>query len=64
MVDLPPTFDADFHDKDSVVRMEYLKLGRTDLQVSKISLGSGQFTQFYGSVDIPFGCLTSVFSSF
>lgn len=45
---LPETFNPDFHDRDSVCRMEYAQLGKTALRVSKVSLGSGQFTALYG----------------
>lgn len=45
---MPVTFDPEFHDRDSVCRMEYVDLGKTGLKVSKISLGSGQFSKLYG----------------
>lgn len=49
---LPPTFDPNFHtDPDSVGRMEYSKLGKTSLTVSKISLGGGPFGDLYGNVN-------------
>lgn len=48
MEGLPATFDPEFHDKDSVCRMEYVELGQTGMKVSKVSLGSGQFSHFYG----------------
>ena len=35
----PPTFVADFHDKDSVSEMVHNKLGNTDMIVSKMTFG-------------------------
>jgi len=49
---LPPTFDSNFHtDTDACGRMEYTKLGKTSLTVSKISQGGGPFGDLYGNVD-------------
>lgn len=45
---LPSTFVKDFHDEESVRKMEYVQLGFTGLHISKISLGGGVFSQFYG----------------
>lgn len=47
----PSTFVKSFHDEDSCARMEYLPLGKTGLNVSKISIGGGTFSHFYGEVD-------------
>lgn len=43
----PATFVPEFHDRDSVCRMEYEELGNTGMKVSKISLGGGQFSHCY-----------------
>lgn len=46
---LPNTFVKGFHNEEYVRKMEYLPFGKTDLQVSKISLGGGTFAgTFYG----------------
>ena len=45
---LPKTFVANFHDENSVHRMEYLDFGRTGMKVSKISIGGGTLSKFYG----------------
>lgn len=49
---LPETFVAEFHDEDVVKLMPYSPLGNTGLNVSKISLGAGGFSYFYGDYDI------------
>lgn len=46
--ELPPTFVQGFHDEALVRRMEYLDFGKTALKVSKVSLGGGTFSKFYG----------------
>ncbi|KAJ6633177.1 ATP-binding cassette sub-family B member 6 [Pseudolycoriella hygida] len=48
---LPPTYVESFHDKESVEKMEYIELGKTELLVSKISLGGGTLSHFYGALD-------------
>ncbi|XP_055907073.1 uncharacterized protein LOC129942244 [Eupeodes corollae] len=49
---LPKTFIKGFHDEDLVKRMEYRPLGKTGLEVSKVSLGGGTFSgTFYGEID-------------
>lgn len=45
---LPKTFVKDFHDEVSVRKMKYNQLGETGLFVSKISIGGGTLSQFYG----------------
>uniref|UniRef100_A0A182TFY4 NADP-dependent oxidoreductase domain-containing protein n=1 Tax=Anopheles melas TaxID=34690 RepID=A0A182TFY4_9DIPT len=45
------TFVENFHLKECVERMEYLPLGRTGLKVSKVSFGTGTFSQLYGDLD-------------
>lgn len=48
MADLPPTFVKGFHDEEAVRKMPYLQLGRTGLLVSKLSIGGGTLSPFYG----------------
>ncbi|BFF89926.1 L-galactose dehydrogenase [Drosophila madeirensis] len=45
---LPTTFVKGFHDEEKVRRMEYRKLGKTGLDVSKISFGGGVLCANYG----------------
>ncbi|XP_052891930.1 uncharacterized protein LOC128299851 [Anopheles moucheti] len=45
------TFVENFHAKKDVERMEYVPLGRTGLKVSKVSFGTGTFSQLYGDLD-------------
>uniref|UniRef100_A0A0C9PJ04 ARA2_3 protein n=1 Tax=Fopius arisanus TaxID=64838 RepID=A0A0C9PJ04_9HYME len=52
MSKLPPTFIADFHDEKLCKRMEYRKFGLTGLQVSKVALGTGTLSDFYGDLDV------------
>lgn len=47
---LPPTYVKGFHDEESVRLMEYSEMGKTELLVSKISLGGGTLSQLYGYV--------------
>ena len=47
MTDLPATFVKGFHDEAAVRKMEYRKLGRTGLMVSKLSLGGAVFSPFH-----------------
>ena len=44
----PSTFVKGFHDEASVKQMEYNSLGGTGLVVSKVSIGGGTFSHFYG----------------
>ncbi|XP_055608924.1 uncharacterized protein LOC129756164 [Uranotaenia lowii] len=48
MDQLPATFVKEFHDESSIRKMEYLPFGKTGLKVSKISLGTGTLSNFYG----------------
>uniref|UniRef100_A0A182M815 Mitotic checkpoint serine/threonine-protein kinase BUB1 n=1 Tax=Anopheles culicifacies TaxID=139723 RepID=A0A182M815_9DIPT len=45
------TFVEGFHTKQDVERMQYIPLGRTGLKVSKVSFGTGTFSQLYGDLD-------------
>lgn len=45
---LPATYVKGFHDEEQVKRMEYHTLGKTGLQVSKISFGGGALCANYG----------------
>lgn len=47
-VALPDTFVEGFHDEAAVKRMPYVPLGNTGMRVSRISLGTGGFSYFYG----------------
>lgn len=50
---LPKTFVKGFHDEELVARMEYRPLGKTGLNVSKVSLGGGTFSNtLYGEIDL------------
>ncbi|KAL2740807.1 L-galactose dehydrogenase-like [Vespula squamosa] len=48
---LPPTYVEGFHDLEAVKLMEYKKLGKTDLLVSKLSFGGGPLGCHYGNYD-------------
>uniref|UniRef100_A0A0K0DNV8 Aldo_ket_red domain-containing protein n=1 Tax=Angiostrongylus cantonensis TaxID=6313 RepID=A0A0K0DNV8_ANGCA len=48
---LPPTFVARFHDEAAVRRMQYRRLGQTEMIVSKISFGSAPISGMFGNVD-------------
>lgn len=48
---LPATYVKGFHDEEQVKRMEYRTLGKTGLQVSKISFGGGALCANYGYVE-------------
>ncbi|KAF7417852.1 hypothetical protein HZH68_000505 [Vespula germanica] len=48
---LPPTYVEGFHDLEAVKIMEYKKLGKTDLLVSKLSFGGGPLGCHYGNYD-------------
>lgn len=45
---LPSTFVKDFHDEESVRKMEYVQLGFTGLNISKISIGGAVFSGLFG----------------
>ncbi|XP_035903221.1 L-galactose dehydrogenase-like [Anopheles stephensi] len=45
------TFVEHFHDRQDVERMQYELFGRTGLKVSKVSFGTGTFSQLYGDLD-------------
>lgn len=47
-MDLPKTYVKNFHNLEDVKKMKYEKFGATDLYVSKLSLGTGGFSYFYG----------------
>ncbi|XP_037806794.1 L-galactose dehydrogenase-like [Lucilia sericata] len=49
---LPATFTPSFHDEELCRKMEYRVLGRTGLKVSKVSLGTGTLSSFYGDLDV------------
>uniref|UniRef100_A0A034VYK6 D-threo-aldose 1-dehydrogenase n=1 Tax=Bactrocera dorsalis TaxID=27457 RepID=A0A034VYK6_BACDO len=49
---LPNTFVKGVHDEDLTKRMEYRTLGRTGLQVSKVSLGTATLSDLYGELDL------------
>lgn len=50
---LPPTFVKGFHYEDQVRKMEYKQLGRTEMIVSKISIGGATIcSSFYGQLDL------------
>lgn len=50
MDQLPATFVQGFHDESSVRKMKYVSFGNTGLMVSKISLGTGTLSKFYGDL--------------
>lgn len=45
---LPSTFVKDFHDEESVRKMEYVELGCTGLVVSKVAVGGAVFSTLFG----------------
>ncbi|XP_050307122.1 uncharacterized protein LOC126743899 [Anthonomus grandis grandis] len=49
---LPETFVKGFHDANVIKKMPYLPLGDTNMLVSKLSLGTGGFSYFYGDYNI------------
>ncbi|XP_060517091.1 uncharacterized protein LOC132696342 isoform X2 [Cylas formicarius] len=51
-LNLPQTFVPGFHDKNVVKNMSYNILGCTGLKVSKLSLGTGGFSYFYGDYSV------------
>ncbi|CAO1417677.1 unnamed protein product [Diamesa hyperborea] len=53
-MDLPSTFVKGFHYEDQVRKMEYRQLGKTHMEVSKISIGGATLcSSFYGQLDEP-----------
>ncbi|KJH47810.1 oxidoreductase, aldo/keto reductase family protein [Dictyocaulus viviparus] len=48
---LPPTYVVRFHDEAAARRMQYRRLGQTDMIVSKISFGSAPIGGMFGNVD-------------
>lgn len=52
MSSVPATFLKNFHDEELCKRMEYSKFGHTGLRVSKVALGTGTLSDFYGLVDL------------
>lgn len=51
MKSLPPTYVEGFHDLAAVQAMEYRKLGKTGLLVSKLSFGGAPLGYHYGTYD-------------
>lgn len=51
---LPATYVEGFHDLEAVKTMEYRKLGKTGLMVSKLSFGGGPLGCHYGLVFFSF----------
>ncbi|ENN75135.1 L-galactose dehydrogenase isoform X2 [Dendroctonus ponderosae] len=49
---LPETYVHGFHDEALVREMPWHPLGNTGMQVSRIALGAGGFSYFYGDYDI------------
>lgn len=45
---LPETYVEGFHNLTAVKQMLYVPLGDTGMNVSRISLGAGGFSYFYG----------------
>jgi hypothetical protein len=45
---LPATFVKGFHNEENVRKMEYRQLGRTNLMISKLSIGGGALAEYYG----------------
>ncbi|XP_068156397.1 uncharacterized protein [Drosophila tropicalis] len=45
---LPATYVKGFHNEEQVKRMEYRKLGKTGLEISKIAFGGGALCRAYG----------------
>uniref|UniRef100_A0A182PJL9 NADP-dependent oxidoreductase domain-containing protein n=1 Tax=Anopheles epiroticus TaxID=199890 RepID=A0A182PJL9_9DIPT len=45
------TFVENFHLRQCVERMQYVPFGRTGMKVSKVSFGTGTFSQLYGNLD-------------
>ncbi|XP_026464996.1 L-galactose dehydrogenase-like [Ctenocephalides felis] len=53
LTELPATYVEGFHDLESVKKMRYKRLGRTELYLSELSLGGGAFggAALYGDYD-------------
>uniref|UniRef100_W8BPY3 D-arabinose 1-dehydrogenase n=1 Tax=Ceratitis capitata TaxID=7213 RepID=W8BPY3_CERCA len=52
MATLPTTFVKGFHDEELCQRMKYYPFGKTGLKVSKVALGTGTLSDFYGELDL------------
>ncbi|BES94570.1 Aldo/keto reductase family [Nesidiocoris tenuis] len=48
---LPSTYIEGFHSKTEVEKMTYSQLGATDIKISKLGIGGGAYSGFYGEFD-------------
>ncbi|KAF6210539.1 hypothetical protein GE061_013645 [Apolygus lucorum] len=48
---LPDTYVDGFHDKAAVEKMTYTQLGETNLRISKLGIGGGAYSGFYGEFE-------------
>uniref|UniRef100_A0A0A9YAA4 D-arabinose 1-dehydrogenase n=1 Tax=Lygus hesperus TaxID=30085 RepID=A0A0A9YAA4_LYGHE len=48
---LPETYVDGFHDKAAVEKMTYTQLGETDIRISKLGIGGGAYSGFYGDFE-------------